>query len=353
MRAPEESSFRLDTLARPEPDVGVDPTGLPVTVSVSSTFVARSLDVFGDDESGANLGRAPRSPYLELRGDVRRELAAHRAWGVVSALSRLREGPASGGGRATLDVLPAGLSPGLHVTALAMTQSTRQGESTYGLGSVVQTYASIALSKAVRVVPWVSFAIQRTDRAIRTTEGADPDVYTPYAFLHPRYATAAVRLAARPFIDTIGRAEVSVRSSPDLDGVDRAEARLDADTLPGAGFAPWLGASFASSYRPLTATRDQGFVRNTASLRATFWWWLARGHRVSLEASLSVLYDAPSAVESSPPFAGAIGLAYDYTSNRGVRDFAPRLALFRDRLEEGSGRVQRVERPANAGWSAP
>lgn len=340
--------------APPKPAVLDDvPYGPSLTVGASTTYVARPVDIVADDERASSRGPTTFGAYVEGRAWARREIADHRAWLSAFALVRGRDGPASGGAGATFDATSRGYVPGGHASVLGVTQPAIDGGTATGVRGVAQAYASVPLTTATFFVPWVSVTAQRTDAAVRGSGGADPDVYTPYASTHPVFATAAVRLAARPFLDTILRAQTSARSTSSFDGAERADARLEVDTLPGAGLWPWLGLAWTVSYRPAVDGRPRAFVRDVFSARAIVWKWIAYGHRVSVDVALHAIVDLPGPTGAASPFAGSIGLSYDWTGMRGVRDFPPRDAPFRDRLEEGSGRVHRVEPPIERGWIAP
>jgi hypothetical protein len=108
---------------------------------------------------------------------------------------------------------------------------------------------------------------------------------------------------------------------------------------------PWIQLGWVASYRPANETRAEGFLRDAFTAGLTFWSWVSHGHRVMLGAEGTFLFDCPSLAESSPRLLGLLFARYDFTDGRGLRDFAPYTTPFRDRMEEGSGRVER-ERPA-------
>ena len=216
-----------------------------------------------------------------------------------------------------------------------------------------ETYGSIPLSGNLRFAPWVAFSMDPVDTSIRTLPGADADIYTNYNATHPRHATAALRLIDKPFLDTILKPQVMVRSNPTVDGLDRVDGRIDIDSLPGSGWWPWLGATWQISYRPVTLERPAAFVRDEFSVRVTFWRWILRGQRVSLGAVLNAMFDVPTGGYTQPPFSGSLTLSYDWTGTRGLQDFPQRLVPFRDRQEEGSGRIHRREPPVEPDWVTP
>ncbi|WP_437904735.1 hypothetical protein WME95_41100 [Sorangium sp. So ce327] len=105
--------------------------------------------------------------------------------------------------------------------------------------------------------------------------------------------------------------------------LDRIDATLDLDLLPGRGLWPWIQLGWLASYRPVNEMRDEAFLRDAFTAGLTFWSWLARGHRASLGVEGTFLFDVPSPADTSPRASGLVFLRYDYTARRGLRDFPP------------------------------
>ena len=74
--------------------------------------------------------------------------------------------------------------------------------------------------------------------------------------------------------------------------------------------------------------------------RITFFHWVARGQRITAGVEAKIVLDRPTISPGPPLLSGWVFIGYDFTGGRGVRDFAPRDTLFRDRMEEGSGRIE-------------
>lgn len=338
-----------EPLPAPMPPVADDPTGFPLSFGATTLYVNSNIGHLGDAEQ-TRFSSLALSAYVEQQARLHREIVDNRAWVSMTALGRVRDGPTSWGFSPTFDASPAGYMPGVLVSSLTVLQS-QDGHTAIGGNVTGLAYGAIPLSGTVRFLPWGAFTINPVDSAIRATKGADPDVYTLYNASHPRQASAGLRLAMRPYVDTILKAQASTRTQPDLNALDRAEGRFDIDALPGEGLAPWLGFTWHASYRLITADRPQAFLRNTFSARFTLWSWLGgQGHRISLAGALDALFDTPKGAFTQPPLSGVLSLAYDETGVRGVRDFPTRLVPFRGRQEEKSGRIHRAASPAEPSW---
>ena len=340
-----------EVFAAPMPPVVDDPTGFPVSVGATTLYVNTNLGHL-DDAGQTRFSSIALSAYGEQQARLHREIAQNRAWVSMTVLGRVRDGPASWGFSPTFDASPAGYMPGIFASSLTVLQS-KDGHTAIGGNVTGEVYGAIPLSGNVRFAPWGAFTINPVDSSVRAVKGADPDVYTLYDASHPRHASAGLRLAAKPYVDTIVKLQASTRSDPEVTGIDRVEGRFDIDTLPGEGLAPWLGFTWQVSYRPITAERPQAFVRDTFSARITFWSWLGQGHRLSFGGALNALFDVPKGSFTQPPLSGFLSLAYDETGVRGVRDFPTRLVPFRDRQEEHSGRIHRAASPAEPSWVGP
>jgi hypothetical protein len=221
------------------------------------------------------------------------------------------------------------------------------------LTAVVESYGAIPVTGDVRFTPLAALVWNGVDRRARGAEGADPDVYTAYNDTHPRHATLGLRLAWKPLLDTIVKPQISIRTMPDWTQIDRYEARVDVDAVPGRGLVPWLGLTWVASERPVTADRSASFLRTTVQARVTAWTWLRGAHRLALAGLVQYLFDTPAPQFSQPPLSGSLSLSYDFAAARGVGDLPPRLVPFRDRMEEGSDRVHRREPVTDGSWGVP
>ncbi|WP_437894758.1 hypothetical protein [Sorangium sp. So ce124] len=330
-----------DELLRPAPPVGEDPDPGPLSVGGYARLV--------DSELTEEDFRLPVR-FLELGLDVHRELIERRAWIAAAGFGRLRDGPESFGAEARFDLSSSGWVPGGSLSGRVVFQP--DASDAMGARAAATAFWSIPLGE-LTLSPWAGFTWLAVDESLRGFTGADKDVYTPYGAKHDTQASLGARLRYRPFVDALVTAGTSLRLSPVPSALDRIDATLDLDLLPGRGLWPWIQLGWLASYRPVNEARDEAFLRDAFTAGLTFWSWLARGHRVSLGVEGTFLFDVPSPAETSPRASGLAFLRYDYTARRGLRDFPPASTPFRERQEEGSGRIER-ERPAvEPSWEEP
>ncbi|AUX36787.1 uncharacterized protein SOCE836_090020 [Sorangium cellulosum] len=326
---------------RPAPPVGEDPDAGPLSVGGYARLV--------DAELTEEDLRLPLR-FLELGVDVHRELIERRAWVAAAGFGRLRDGPESFGAEARFDLGSRGWIPGASLSGRVVFQPG--GSDAVGGRASASAFWSIPLGE-LTLSPWAGFTYLAVDESLRGFPGADKDIFTPYAAGHRTQASLGARLRHRPFVDALVTAGTSLRLSPVPSTLDRIDATLDLDLLPGRGLFPWIQLGWLASYRPENEMRDEAFLRDAFTAGLTFWSWLSRGHRVSLGAEGTFLFDIPSPAETSPRLSALLFARYDYTAGRGLRDFPPQSTPFRDRQEEGSGLIER-ERPAvEPSWEDP
>ncbi|XXY54043.1 hypothetical protein WME91_23215 [Sorangium sp. So ce269] len=332
-----------DELLRPAPPVGEDPDAGPLSIGAYARLV--------DSELTEEDLRLPLR-FLELGVDVHRELVERRAWFSAAGFGRLRDGPESFGAEARFDLSSSGWVPGAALSGRVVFQPGA-GDAAVGGRASASAFWSIPLGGELTLSPWAGFTLLAVDESLRGVSGADKDIFTPYADEHRTQASLGARLRHRPFVDALVTAGTSLRLSPVPSTLDRIDATLDLDLIPGRGLWPWIQLGWLASYRPENETRDEAFLRDAFTAGLTFWSWLSRGHRVSLGAEGTFLFDIPSPAETSPRLSALLFARYDYTAGRGLRDFPPQSTPFRDRQEEGSGIIER-ERPAvEPSWEDP
>jgi hypothetical protein len=347
-KLPAPSAAALREPDRPGPPVGEDP---PEGLFTLGAYGVVSEGDIADEDTSQSLAVA------ELGAHANRELVENRAWAGLRGFTRLRrEGSPTFGGDFAIDFSPDGLIPGGFGRGRAVVQTSSDKPTAVGLRGTAGIFWSLPLFHSLALVPSGSFTLRRVDASLVGEPSPDRDIYTRYGETHPRYATLGARLNARPFVDGLARLGASVRSGPTFSDFDRVDAELEIDILAGRGFWPWIGLSWLTSYRPVTAQRPLAFVRDVATLSATFWRWIPHGHRITIGSEASYIFDLP-AVDSlgDPSFAVAVFFQYDHTGNRGLRDLPPHKRPFQDRLEEDepSGRIQRQREGYEWAWEAP
>jgi hypothetical protein len=329
---------QADEALRWAPHVGVDPDYQAFPIGV----YAHLLDANVTDE---DLQAGTRT--LELGIDVHRELIERRLWAATAAFGRLRVGVPSVGVQARLDTAGAGPVPAFDLLGRLVVQPP-------GVGGRVSLGATWTIPvDEVALQPWASVALLGVDEDRRGASAVDRDVFTAYAASHLTQGSLGARLRLRPAVDAILSVGPSLRLSPLFSTLDRVDLRADVDLLAGRGLFPWIQAGWLTSYRPVNETREEDFIRNAVTTSVTFWRWLgASGHRVLLSGELAVLVDSPSTSLGSPRLGAGLLARYDWTAGRGLRDWPPRDTPFRDRLEEGSGVIDREAPAAEPLWDA-
>jgi hypothetical protein len=149
----------------------------------------------------------------------------------------------------------------------------------------------------------------------------DPDVWSRFDVDHPRALFGQLRLSYEPFLDLHFHARGRATSNADPGSLDRAAGRVGASGAVGRlrlDGSLELERRFADDDR--LAAKSRLVVRNTASWGV----WHAGPNRLSLLASTAI-----RPYERSDLF---VGLAYDWTFGRGLRDYAPAESAFSGQL---------------------
>jgi hypothetical protein len=282
----------------------------------------------------------------ETRVAALRELWRSQAYVSIGLIHRARRGADSRGAAFATSSSPRGVLPGTFARGLMMQQTLPAGIAT-GLHGSLGLLWSVRLSNDAVLVPWVDVSGRRSSPISDVTADVDADVYTTYARRQPVSLSSGLRVDTRPFVDTLARYGLMARYGPRGGVLDRAEAVVSLDTLPGSGFVPWLSVWGGMSHRPSSVVRKDTFTRTTWGAQLNFFGWARGSERWLLFGSFVHFVDWP-AQDSTLSF--ALGLSVDETFRRGLRDYAPRGAPFRGRLEEGSGRVQRRAPARERAW---
>ncbi|MCC6557418.1 MAG: hypothetical protein IT372_31090 [Polyangiaceae bacterium] len=345
---PQPESPSIEAL-RMAPRVGEDPGEGPLRAGAYAHLVDADLS---EDELRAS------TRFLELGIDARREIVAGRAWAGLAGFGRLRAGTPSVGVEGLFDTAGDGWIPAVSVLGRAVLQPPAAGGraaigATWAIPLDVRGFGSPSAPGPLgelTLLPWASLGLLAVDERLRGVDGADRDVFTPYAASHTTLGSLGARVRLRPAVDAIVSAGPSLRLSPLFSTLDRVDLRVDVDLLPGRGLYPWIQAGWLWSFRPENETREDAFLRHVLTASATFWSWISRSNRVSLAGEGSFLFDVPGSSIPAPRLGAGLLARYDWTGGRGLRDLPPRETPFRDRLEEGSGRVEREPPAAEPSW---
>src|SRR5690606_19794190 len=154
-----------------------------------------------------------------------------------AGFGRLRDGPASFGAEARFDLSSSGWVPGLALSGRVVHQPGAGGA--VGGRASASAFWSIPIDE-LTLSPWAGFTWLTVDGSLRGVQGADKDLFTPYAAEHRTQAALGARLRHRPFVDALVTAGTSLRLSPVPETLDRVDVTLDLDLLPGRGLFPWI-----------------------------------------------------------------------------------------------------------------
>lgn len=310
----------------------------------------------------------------ELRAEagvtLRKALLEDQLWLRTELLGRVRQGPSSVALEAYLSWAARESSPGF----FALVRATAQGQtgervgttrdpvtgvlvSSPRTGTALGYFATVGashvfqLSERVALLPSVDLVLRGADESIRGMEGVDSQVYSHYAWMHPRSWDALLWLVYRLRYDSVLQTALQARLNPDLDAVDNLQATVVWKWLGGSGYWPWIGWQNTLTWYEHSALRDLAFLRFQTAPSATVWRWLDNGDRVRATFACGSQWDSPSTQMVQPALFASLGIGYDFSGEQGLRDFVPFERPFRRRLEEGSQRVDTRAAGSNPHWA--
>ena len=321
----------------PAAAVSTDPEEGPLTLNATVSLERTDL-------SELEGGRA--DVHEQYRFTALRELWRSRVYGSVSLIYRSRFGVDSRGALVIGATSPHGFIPGSYERWFMMQQALPSGIATGWYGVVGLVWA-VPLAPNATLVPWTDVIGRHAAAIKKVTPDVDSDVYTDYARLEPVSVNTGLRLDTRPFLDTLASYGLAGRYSPGRAAVDRADAVISIDALPGSGLFPWLSAWSIVSYRPLDSVRKAGFTRTTLGAQLNFFGWLRGSEHWTLFGRVIQFVDWPARAQT---LSFALGLSADETFGRGMRDYPPRNVPFRGRMDEGSARVERRGPAQEPAW---
>ncbi len=312
-----------------EPDVSpLAREPLPLTLQGRSRVVASSRSL--DEEPGRPI---PSASYLELSTSAARELIPARFWSVAQAGVRFRDGPPSWLSRLSLDLPATTTAPGMHLDGAAYGQR-QAGEHNISWRTTGTLSGLLRVRPDLSVSPRASYTLDYEPWQPEDLSVTDPDVYSPYREARPRYLDLALVTSWRPLVDGLGKLTLSGRALPDFEGVDRSGAEASWIFLPFGELNALVDLELSSSLRPEGPTRSRSFLRQSASLGASYWRWISDGERVRFFARVTGSFDAPRGT-LGPVYAGELGLEFLVSATRGLRDLAPATLPFLDFQERG------------------
>jgi hypothetical protein len=318
-----------EALVAREPDVlPLEQEPLPLTLFGRSRGVASTRSL---DEEGSR--QIPSLSYIELSASAARELIPARFWSTLQAGTRFRAGPPSWLSRLSFDLPPTGSAPGMHVEGAAYGQ-TQASEHSISWRTTGTLSAVAPLGPYLSVMPRASYTLDYEPGRPEDLSVTDSDVYSPYRESRPRYLDLALVTSWRPLVDGLGKLTLSARALPDFEGLDRTGAEASWIFLPFGSLNALVDLGLESSLRPEGPGRSLAFVRQSASLGASYWSWISDGERLRVYARVGGSFDAPSGA-LGPVYTGELGVEFLVSATRGLRDLSPATLPFLDFQERG------------------
>jgi hypothetical protein len=315
----------------------------PLLLGARLRFVSESLTAMTEQDKTSSEG-AFQDVFGEISAIAAREIVPNRWWGTLQTGVRPRNGPTTEFARLAFDLPPQPGQFGVDLSGALFSQSfgTLRTTTYSTTGRISRIWR---LSQDVAWLPQVGFTTMRLGTEPLGATGVDGDVYSNFYATHP--------LSLRPFVDTLFSGSLSARTLPGLDGFDRLTGTLEFIAVP-VGHWPLLGTiDWMSSYRPASHLRDAAFVRHDLGIGWSLWHWLTPNERVRLLGRVDFFFDAPSSNLKGLVVAPTVALEIISAKGRGLRDFSPQQAPFREFQEHGSSRIRsgRVGEPTEP--SAP
>lgn len=284
------------------------------TFSLNSTLQRNELE---DNDT------LPQVTKLDITATWRKQIIENRMWVSLTALGRRHlDGRYIFGARARLQDthLPGGMRGFGELRIFTQMIRSRLEWSAFGRFDINRP---TRLSSDLMLIPELSLRIGEMsidfDRIPSPGPEIDPDVYNVYSFFHRHANIPRLSLRWQPFQDHIGSLQLSAVPNADLLSLDRIELTARWSTLFHITRRRTAIAqlSYRPSYRFYDEDRFEGYARHDVRAAAETSLWTGRTGRLRLHAQatlyLSRLY-GPSATF-------AVGLAYDLTNGRGLRDF--------------------------------
>ncbi len=319
----------------PAPAVGEDVVPGPFTLSAQASLVlerAQDFELAADD-----AGR-----HLELAVTARRRFFDGLLFTRAGVLARARTGLPTFGANGRLDFNPPLGTAVPHAFVEGMIHA-QEGPALDVAGRLrAGAWWQIEPMPGVNLVPTFGVDLSGAPVAEVARFGdlarLDPDVYVRYDAARPVTLFGTFLASYRPTMDAVLRVRGGARTLG-VEGMRDVYVYPSIDVAPGRGISPALTLGYTFGYHFASGSISEPFVSHRADLTAYFWRWVQASHRVS--ASATAIVQAGTAFGDDPDLSLVFGLSYDFTAGRGMSDFGPLEMQFRERFDEGSGRVMR------------
>lgn len=319
----------------PAPVVGEDAVPGPFTLSAQASLVLGRAQDF--ELAADNAGR-----YLELAVTARRRFLDGLLFARAGVLARARTGLGTFGANGRLDFnSPVGTAvPRVFLEGMVHAQ---EGPALDVAGRLrAGAWWQIEPIPGVNLVP--TFGVDLSGAPVAEVTRyedlarLDPDVYVRYDAAYPVTLFGTFLASYRPTMDAIVRMRGGVRTLG-VEGMRDLFVYPSIDVSPGRGITPALTLGYTFGYHFASVSISEPYVSHRVDLTAYFWRWVQASHRVS--ASATAMVQAGTPFGDDPDLSLVFGLSYDFTAGRGMSDFGPLEVQFRERFDEGSGRVLR------------
>lgn len=291
------------------------------------------MGYLGDPALPSNVS----ADYLELDVQLRRRLFGDLLYVRAGGLVRPRIGAATYGLAGRVDFNgPLGLVP----RAFVQGELYEQTLAHVGIGAQLHSalWWQVMPTSTLAFVPTVGLDMRRVaEPPADSPMVRDPDVYFLSGFIDPRIVFLSLLTSLRPTIDTYLRLRTGVHLN-DLASVIDVYVTPLLDISPGRGLWPQLSIGYTGTRTFEGLVTPGPYSTHVLTLQAFAWYWLLRGHRISLNGTAQVSLAGPD--QSQVVF----GVGYDWTGRRGVNDYGPLEMDFRERFDEDGGRIIRRQR---------
>ncbi|MBF5040766.1 hypothetical protein FGE12_00040 [Aggregicoccus sp. 17bor-14] len=284
---------------------------------LSAEVAARQENV----EDGDQLNR-PLRTGLELQLGWRQELAEDRVWLRLTPELRLpTEGGPVLGARSSLYVkqLPGQLR--LQLSGAAYGQRLEQ-VLRYRVQGRVGLDRWVRLSTDFALIPGLGFTLETQGGGEGGPPASDYDRNVSWLFgrEHPRRLTPRLSLRWQPLQDHVGTLSTWAVSNADLRTADSLNSQLRWSALL---FGPRSQAratlAYDASLRMEDTHRREQYLRHGALAGLDWGFWKGRDGRLLVFAEDRALYSGPFGLQNQV----SVGLRWDWTGGRGLRDVTP------------------------------
>lgn len=284
------------------------------------------LGILGEDVDDGDLV-SPPDGALDARVAWRQEWQRGRVWTLIEPRARvpLTLSPVFGGrGAVHLRTLPWGLRLTGHAGALTQNVAGLQRSRVFGRVSVDRWYA---VGDDFGLIPGLGVSAEHQAGGT-PADGAlfDRSVVWAYGAQHPLRISPRLTLRWSPFLDHLGEVSAFASSNSDVVTLDHATARIGWTTLlrslPGARF----GVGYEASWRLQDLHRSQSYLRHGLTAGADYSVWNGREGRLMVFAQDRAFLSGPFGLQNL----FSVGVRYDWTFGRGLRDVMP----FEEEFEE-------------------